>query len=136
MIYKLNFPCSRDQLVKVRMFLNDVLSKHSIPDKEKNAMVLAVDEICANLIIHAHNCNPSETILLTVKVEEKKGITFEIQDHGDGFDIRDYKEPLIKDIVRQRRKGGIGLMLVRRIMDDVDMIRENGKNTYRLYKKI
>ncbi len=136
MTYKIDFPCQRDELVKVRMFLNDILSKHDIPDKEKNAMVLAVDEICANLIIHAHHCNPKESILLKVTVEEKKGITFEIEDHGDGFNIKNYKEPTLKEIVNQRRKGGIGLMLVRRIMDEVDLIEENGKNTYRLFKKI
>ncbi len=136
MTYNIDFPCQRDELVKVRMFLNDILSKYAIPDKEKNAMVLAVDEVCANLIIHAHHCNPRESISLKVKVEEEKGITFEIEDHGDSFNIKDYKEPSIKEIVNQRRKGGIGLMLVRRIMDEVDLIEEKGKNTYRLFKKI
>ncbi len=136
MNYKLNFQCSRDQLGRVRTFINDVLSKHLIPDKEKNEMVLAIDEVCANLIIHSHNCNPDETIVLTVNVEEDRGITFEIEDHGAGFNIKDYKEPSINEIVTQRRKGGMGLMLVRRIMDNVDLINDKGKNTYRLFKKI
>lgn len=136
MNYKLNFSCSRDELGRVRTFLDDVLSKHLIPDKERNEMILAVDEICANLIIHSHNCNPKETIELTVNVEDNKGITFDIEDHGDGFNIKDYKEPSIKEIVTQKRKGGMGLMLVRRIMDNVDLINDKGKNIYRLFKKI
>jgi len=123
-------------LGRVRTFLNDVLSKHLIPEKEKNEMVLAVDEVCANLIIHSHNCDPDETIALTVNVNEDSGITFDIEDHGDGFNIKEYKEPSINEIVTQRRKGGMGLMLVRRIMDNVDLINDKGKNIYRLFKKI
>jgi serine/threonine-protein kinase RsbW len=71
-----------------------------------------------------------------VDVNKKNGITFYIIDHGDGFNIGDYEEPSISEIVRTKRKGGIGLMLVRRIMDDIEFIKEKQKNIYRLHKNI
>lgn len=136
MEYKFKVPCSKSNLGEIREFLQRVLSENSIPEVTVNTLVLAVDEVCANLIIHSHNCNPDEQIELKVKVNGKSAITFDIIDHGVGFNIGDYEEPSISDIVKQKRKGGIGLMLVRRIMDEIELIKGDKKNVYRLHKKI
>jgi len=135
MVYKTKFPCSKDQLSDIRVFLSDVLSKHAIPEVEQNTLILAVDEVCANLIIHSHNCNPKEHIELKVDVKDGAEITFEIKDKGTGFNIGEYEEPSISEIVKQKRKGGIGLMLVRRIMDEIELVEGKKQNIYRLYKK-
>ena len=136
MVYKFKVPCSKSKLGEIREFLQRVLSENAIPDVTVNTLVLAVDEVCANLIIHSHNCNPNDYLELNVKVDGKSAITFDIIDRGDGFNIAKYKEPLISDIVKQKRKGGIGLMLVRRIMDEIELIEGEKKNVYRLHKKI
>ncbi len=136
MEYRFKVPCSKSKLGDIREFLQQVLSANSIPEVTVNALVLAVDEVCANLIIHSHNCNPDHHIELKVRVNGKSKITFDIIDHGIGFNIGDYKEPSISDIVNQKRKGGIGLMLVRRIMDEIELIKGKKKNVYRLHKKI
>jgi serine/threonine-protein kinase RsbW len=136
MVYKFKVPCSKSKLGEIREFLQRILSENSIPEVTVNSLVLAVDEVCANLMIHSHNCNPNEHLELNVKVVGKTEITFDIIDRGDGFNIAQYKEPLISDIVKQKRKGGIGLMLVRRIMDQVELIEGETKNVYRLHKKI
>ncbi|MCK5208871.1 MAG: ATP-binding protein [Cyclobacteriaceae bacterium] len=136
MEYKFKVPCSKSKLGEIREFLQRVLSENSIPEVTVNTLVLAVDEVCANLIIHSHNCNPNDQLELKVRVNGKSEITFDIIDHGDGFNIGNYQEPSISDIVKQKRKGGIGLMLVRRIMDEIELIKGEKKNVYRLHKKI
>ena len=136
MVYKFKIPCSKDKLGEIREFLQNVLSENAIPEVTINALVLAVDEVCANLIIHSHHCNPDENIELKVRLNGKSEITFDIIDHGVGFNISDYEEPLISDIIKQKRKGGIGLMLVKRIMDEIELIKGEKKNVYRLHKKI
>ena len=136
MEYKFKVPCSKSKLGEIREFLQRVLSENSIPEVTVNSLILAVDEVCANLIIHSHNCNPDENLELKVKFDGNSEITFDIIDNGDGFDISEYEEPLISDIVKQKRKGGIGLMLVRRIMDEIELIEGKKKNVYRLHKKI
>lgn len=136
MEYKFKVPCSKNKLGDIREFLHEILSENAIPEVTVGTLVLAVDEVCANLIIHSHNCNPDEQIELKVKINGDLDIVFDIIDHGEGFDIADYEEPSISDIVKQKRKGGMGLMLVRRIMDDVVLIKKKNKNVYRLHKKI
>ncbi len=138
MKYSLKVPCSKAKLKTIRSFVDETLNQYSISDVDLNMLVLAVDEICANLIVHTYS--PDETvecIELHINVEENEGITFEIVDrNNEGFNIINYKEPMLKELVQSRRKGGLGLMLVKRIMDDVQF-KSNGKgNICRLFKRI
>lgn len=136
MVYKYKVRCNKEKLKEIREFVNKVLQNYSLPEIEINKLVLAVDEICANLMIHSHNCNPKESIELSIEVKEKECITFEILDKGVGFNICNYKEPTIGEVVKKKRKGGMGLMLVKRIMDNIEFKKAANKNVCRLYKKI
>ncbi len=136
--YFLNFNlrvyCEKTRLKDIREFVTEKLRPYTHNELEINQMVLAVDEVCANLIIHSNYCNASEAIHLNVIVENK-GVTFEITDEGQKFDFSDYKEPSIQEVVTAKKKGGIGLMLVKRIMDKVEFSSDNDKNKCVLFKK-
>ena len=118
--------------------MDETLGQYSISDVDLNMLVLAVDEICANLIVHTYNPQEAvDCIELHINVEENKGITFEIIDrNNEGFNIINYKEPMLKELVQSRRKGGLGLMLVKRIMDEVQFKTNGNKNICRLFKRI
>ncbi len=135
MHYNYKVPCQKKKLVDIRYFLNDVLKNHLDSEIDINSMVLAVDEVCANLMIHSHQCNPDKCIELFVHIENGE-IIFEIRDSGNGFNITNYKEPSIREIITEKKKGGLGLMLVRRIMDNVEFIKHKNSNIYRLSKKL
>ena len=135
MTYNLNISCTKDRLREIRQFVSDILIRHSFPEAESNKIILAVDEVCANLIIHSNHCNPTETLQLQVDYHSDK-IIFEIFDHGEGFNLSEYKEPSMDDLIKARRKGGVGLLLVKRIMDDIQFIRRSGKNVCRLVKNL
>lgn len=139
MMYSLKVPCSKSKLKTIRAFVDETLGQYSISDVDLNMLVLAVDEICANLIVHTYNTSNerADCIELHIYVEEKEGITFEIIDHNNqGFNIINYKEPRLKELVKARRKGGLGLMLVKRIMDEVQFKSSRNGNICRLYKRI
>ncbi len=132
--YKVN--CLRDNLKLIREFVYQALCELPLSDIEVNQLVLAVDEVCSNLIIHSHQCNPDDSIEISIQ-DENESILFEIIDHStDGFDFSNYKKPSIKKIVQERRKGGIGLMLVNKIMDRVEVKTEDASNVWRMYKQI
>ena len=87
-------------------------------------------------MIHSHSCNPKESIEIIIKVEKGLGVTFNIIDKGIGFNINEYKEPSIDELIKKQRKGGIGLILVKKIMDEIEFKSTSGLNTCRLFKKI
>jgi serine/threonine-protein kinase RsbW len=135
MQYSYKVPCQKKNLVDIRYFINEVLKKHLDSEIDINSLVLAVDEVCANLMIHSHQCNPSKCLELSIKIENEE-IIFEIRDTGNGFNFKDYKEPSIRDIIIEKKKGGLGLILVKRIMDHIEYIENKNTNIYRLKKKL
>jgi len=135
MQYNYTTPCSKKNLADIRSFISRILNNHINSEIEVYHMVLAVDEVCANLMIHSHKCNPKESIELFIDVKNHE-VIFEIKDTGNGFNIKNYHEPTINEIIVEKKKGGLGLMLVKRIMDKVEFIKNEKSNICRLKKKI
>jgi serine/threonine-protein kinase RsbW len=136
MKFNISVPSEKSNLQRIRAFIIDVLREQHLSDIEVHSMVLAVDEVCANLMIHSNNCSPSHSIAVEINIKNKRKIVFDIIDKGSGFDIREYPEPDLKEIIRKRKKGGVGLLLVKRIMDDIDFITNKDYNIVRLTKNL
>ena len=135
MTNRLKISCSKDNLKNIRDFVTGALKNQGLDEVELNNLVLAVDEVSANLIIHSHACNPDDYFDLIIK-QDHNGVSFEFIDQGVGFDIKEYKSPSIQEIVRDKKKGGVGLILVRRIMDDIKFQNDGNKCVCRLFKRI
>ncbi|MHA6246673.1 ATP-binding protein [Pontibacter sp. CAU 1760] len=128
--------CSKKNLKTIRDFVTEYLHALSLTDVLMNQIVLAVDEICANLIIHANHEDPQKHITLRITKQRQNMLKFEISDEGVAFKRDNYKEPDIEEYIRLGKKGGVGIALVNRIMDKVEFISNGSQNTCLLYKKI
>ncbi|MFQ3215139.1 MAG: serine/threonine-protein kinase RsbW [Marivirga sp.] len=133
MKFNLKVYCEKTRLKEIRSFVQEKLQNYTTDEIEINQLILAVDEVCANFIIHSNDCNASEVIYLDVDANEK-GVTFEISDNGIEFDFSTYKEPTLEQVIKDKRKGGIGLMLVNRIMDKVEFFTMEKNNKCILHK--
>jgi serine/threonine-protein kinase RsbW len=127
--------CSTKNLKEIRAFVCQTLQKLSVPEIEINMMVLAIDEVCANFIIHSNHCDENQHIELKIQ-DDIHGVSFEIMDEGEPFDESSYKEPDINQLVKEKKKGGIGLMLVKRIMDKIEFQKEKDHTICKLFKKV
>ena len=131
---KLKLSCCTSALVELRSFLQRSLEAYGFSEVDRHQVTLAVEEVCTNLIIHSHASNPKEVIYLEVK-ELKEKLAIEITDKGDAFNLLEYEVPDLKKVIEEKRKGGIGIYLVKKIMDEIEFESKNGKNTCRLIKK-
>jgi serine/threonine-protein kinase RsbW len=136
MNYRYNIGCSLENLKGIRDFIRGSLEGQGLSDVTVNEIVLALDEMCSNLMIHAHHCNPEHVLELHIIIPKKKSLVFEIIDDGKIFDINRFAEPELDSLVHEKRKGGLGIRLVKSIMDSVEYIHEPNKNICRLTKKI
>ncbi len=135
MVERIKIACSTENLKEVRKFVNTTLSKLRVSENEINMIVLAVDEICANRIIHSNQSDKNNS--LEVEISDKgEGVFFNITDTGDFYDNTTQADPDIHNLIKEKRKGGIGLMLVRKIMDSIEVKKENSYTTYTLFKKL
>ncbi len=137
MDYKYRVGCSVENLKGVRDFIRKSLKAHHVPDLEISEMVLALDEMCSNLMIHAHQCNANDLFELRIIIDKvKPSVVFELVDDGTVFDINEFSEPSIDNIVHQKRKGGLGIRLVKSIMDKIEYKATKGRNVCRLTKHV
>jgi len=130
---KLKLSCCTSALVELRSFLQGSLKGYGFSEVDRHQVTLAVEEVCTNLIIHSHACNPKEEIQLEVKESNEKVIV-EITDKGDAFNLLEYEVPELTQVIGEKRKGGIGILLVKKIMDEIEFESKNGENTCRLIK--
>jgi serine/threonine-protein kinase RsbW len=136
MSYKYSIGCSLENLKGVRDFIRKSLRSHVTSDVVLNEIILALDEMCSNLMIHAHHCNPDHHLEMQIDIPQKGKVIFEIVDDGEMFDINHFHQPEIDNLIHEKRKGGLGIRLVKSIMDEVQYSRRNGRNVCRLTKKI
>ncbi|NOT74832.1 MAG: ATP-binding protein [Cyclobacteriaceae bacterium] len=136
MTYQHNIGCSLENLKGVRDFIRKSLRGHVASDVVLNEIILALDEMCSNLMIHAHQCNPDHSIEMKINIPQKGKVIFEIVDDGEMFDINRFHQPEIDNLIHEKRKGGLGIRLVKSIMDEVVYTTHNGRNVCRLTKKI
>lgn len=136
MSYQYNIGCSLSNLKGIREFIRTSLKDQHVPEIELSAIVLALDEMCSNLMIHAHHCNPDHLLELHIEIPTKGKFIFEIIDDGSVFDINEFHEPELGNLVHQKRKGGLGIRLVKAIMDNVEYLKRDEKNVCRLTKQV
>ncbi len=136
MKYKHKVGCSIENLKGVRDFIRVSLKKHGIADLVVSEIVLALDEMCSNLMIHSHHCNPEEMFEIHIQVENNKPLVFELIDDGTVFDINQFTEPALNNIIHEKRKGGLGIRLVKTIMDKIEYDKLRGRNVCRLTKTL
>lgn len=126
---------NKRNLTVVRDFVTNYLSPYTLGEKELNLIILAVDEITANLIIHANNRDENKFVKLTI-LQVGDCFLFELSDKGKPFDPEKYKKPNLNDNIADGKPGGWGLFLVSRIMDKVEFSTQDSHNVCRLYKNV
>jgi serine/threonine-protein kinase RsbW len=89
---------------------------------------LVLVEAYSNAVRHAHKDKIDIPIILSLEVN-KRNITLEIWDHGEGFDLSNYSPPKPED----KKEGGYGWLIMTRLMDKVEYRLElNGGNCLKL----
>ncbi len=80
--------------------------------------MLAVDEACTNIIKHAYGYAGNRDIDVEVLTNSTR---FEviITHNGKSFDPSVVKSPDMKEYFRKYQRGGLGIHLMRRLMDEV-----------------
>jgi len=116
------------------MFVREQLKELEFSEKDKYQIVLAVDEACANAIIHGNKCDAVRQLSIEWVVS-KVSLKIRIQDVGS---FPQNIKPVI-DIqkhIKLKQKGGLGLFIIHSIMDDVEFFNEQNHQICQLTKKI
>ncbi len=134
--YELKIPSQSDNLAIIRDVVAKVASRIGFDTDEASKIELAVDEACTNVIKHAYANNSNQMIEVSIKVDQKKLIII-VADKGKGFNPDKIKLPDLNKSIKEGRKGGLGLCLIKTLMDKVEFeIKPGSKNQVKMIKYI
>ena len=131
----LTIPSQTERLSDVREFVSGLARVHGFSEDDINKITIAVDEACTNIIKHGYSYAPDKSIDVDII---RKGNDFEIviSDNGKQFDPSSIQSPDMKDYFEHYRRGGLGVYLMKRIMDKVEFNLHSDKNVLRMTKTL
>lgn len=119
---ELTVPNDTAHLAQVRKAVLEVLSRGVFQPSVVHLISLAVDEAVANVMEHAYANAEGRTRKEIQIILDADPSRFEIviRDSGQKFDPGHLPDVDIRDHVRKGKKGGLGVFLMRKIMDEVN----------------
>lgn len=104
----------------IRLTTSGIANKIGFSIEDIEDLKVAISEACTNAIKHSLD----DVFTITYKMLEN-GLTIEIKDEGQGYDIKSVSEPDIENL----QESGMGLFIIESLMDDVTIESQEGKGT-------
>lgn len=126
----------KQNLPQVLAFIDEQLEKHECPAKVMTQMDLATEEIFANISSYAYEPDSGYATVRVEITDEPASVMISFIDKGTPYDPLAKPDPDLKIPVRERRKGGLGIFLVKKSMDDMRYEYKDGQNILTIIKTI
>lgn len=134
--FLLHVPSSTENLALIRDFVANIGKQAGLAETELSMVELAVDEACANVIEHAYSSDQSQEVIVRANIVEDE-ITITVIDTGKGFDPAGVVQKDLKKLVAERRSGGLGMRMMKLVMDEVEYKIKPGEcNELRMTKRL
>ncbi len=125
-------PAQFNYLRVLRNFVVRIGKKYGFSSGELYAFKASVDEACSNIIEHGYNHKDGS---ITIKaIVKNECLVIELVDQGKSFDPKQVKRPNLKKYIDTRKKGGLGVFIMRKLLDDIDYRATKDCNILRLIK--
>ena len=123
------------EVTRFSSFMNSVLEKLGIEKSLARQLRLAVEEAVVNVIDYAYPIGTEGDITIHL-MSDGSSIRFQIIDEGVAFDPTAKEKADTTLSAEDRQIGGLGILLVRELMDTINYERENGQNVLTLIKNL
>jgi serine/threonine-protein kinase RsbW len=133
---KLKIQSQTENLSLVRDFVSTIARDFGFDEESVNKIALAVDEACTNIIKHSYEFASNKDIEIDITTRQGQ-LEIVITDRGKSFDPTMIKIPDMKEYLSKYKRGGLGMYLMRSLMDKVEYkITHGKKNEVRLVKSL
>lgn len=131
----LTFEAVKGNLDSVLDFVNAELIKFECADVIKTKINIAVEEIFVNISSYAYDKLGDVEVSCNVN-EDTFFVEVEFKDRGKPYNPLKRVEPDISASIEEREIGGLGILMTRKLMDDIEYEYKDGKNILTIRKKI
>ena len=128
---ELTIRANGDDVRRASDWLHATCRQHAVPEELVERLVLCLNEVLANVIVHggATALSAPVKLMLEVSVDEgcgKAGVT--VSDAGVAFDPLSVPARTSPKTLEEASLGGLGLVMIRRCSDWLDYRHEDGRN--------
>jgi serine/threonine-protein kinase RsbW len=124
-----------DELQKINAAIEELAEEENWSPDVTFQIGLAVEELGVNIVNYGHDDDKAHEIKIVISSEDE-AITIEVEDDGHAFNpLSDAPAPDLDAEVEDRTVGGLGIHLVRTMMDEVHYQRQQNKNCLTLVKR-
>lgn len=129
---EIQVPANIDYLGELRNFVTKAGRKHNFSDTIVNAFKLSIDEAATNIIKHAYR--DWEGMIKMRIIIKSNSMTVLLIDQGKYFDPSRVKNPDLDRYVNIGKKGGLGIFIMRKLIDEIEYRHTEEGNELRLTK--
>jgi len=115
--------------------LREFSDRYDLPPDVRNDVGVVLDDLLNNIINYAFEDQDDHLIEVTLAADKQRFIVT-VSDDGVEFDPFLRTEPDIESDIEDRQVGGLGIHLIRNLMDDLSYRRINGRNVITLMKRM
>lgn len=116
-------------------FLEEIGREFELSVEDSFSIHLALEEAISNVIMYAYPVDEEHEIELTVVCGDN-GLVFEIVDWGKEFDPTAQPDADVTLSLEERPVGGLGIFLIKKMMQKVEYSRVDGRNVLTLVKQL
>lgn len=111
------------RLASVQTFVGEMFAEGKVPTKDIHRFLIASDEVFSNVCRYGG----AGEVMVECSVEED-GAHLIFEDDGTAFNPLEKPDPDTGETLESRKAGGLGIFMVRKLMDEVSYERTGGKN--------
>ena len=132
----ISFKNDINELIKIQQATTIFANQYSIEDRIQKSINLVLEELLANTIYYGYNDNQEQPIYLKLTHNQKQ-IIIDIEDNATPFNpITDAPEPALDANINDREIGGLGINIVKKMVNHIDYKRQNDKNVVTIIKDL
>jgi len=132
----LTVPAETDRLEEVTGFVIRELEGYDCPAKAQFELELAIEEIFVNIASYAYKPENGDAEIRCEVLRDPLRIMIQFLDGGRPYDPLAREDADTSRDALMAREGGLGILLIKKTMDDVQYAYENGKNILTILKKL
>ena len=130
----LTIPANVEHIPQLMEFVDTFLEQKDCPMKVQMQIDVAIDEIFSNVCFYAYQNNNGEcTIEIEVR-DTPSGIVVSFIDSGVPYNPLEHEDPDISLPLEERGIGGLGILMVKKTMDEVSYEYKKDQNIFKICK--
>ena len=126
----------RENLLEVQSFIDEQLEEVGCPMTTQIAIDVAVEELFVNIASYAYGQGEGIAVVQVTVHEDPLSVEITFIDNGVQYDPLAKEDPDVTLSAKERKKGGLGIFMVKNTMDNVSYEYKDGKNILTIKKNL